>query len=526
MKLRASCSGATVSWLGLVLAFAGCGFRVLTPQLHPSDAVPQSGKQRPVLKVHMKSGELYTLVNWHAAPDGSRVEGTGTRYSIARVAQETRSVSIATSDVALFETNTSQNVSPGGAIVLTIWSTLTGGVAAYCLADPKACFGSCPTFYLDGADPLGRPAAEGFSSSIARALEARDVDAIGGFPAKGGRFAVTMRNEALETHAVRRVRLLVAERPPGGRVLAGPSGSFYRTSEPHAPLSCRAAEGDCLAAVAAADGVERSSPADSHDLATRETVELDFAPTGAGADPTPGVGRLGLVVGARQTLLSTHLFYQTMAYFGTRAGEYLASLERGGPAVAARAMGMARLLGGIDVEVAEGGSAFRPIGSFDEAGPIAGDVRVLPFDASGGTLRVRLRQANGHWRLDQVALVRLSEPVVPRALAPSAVTRGAQADARALELLRRGEGHLVTVPGDAYRIAFELPPSRDGLELFLESEGYYYEWMREAWLAEEDAAMAALVLSDPAAALRRMAGPFKEREASMEQAFWSSRFRR
>ena len=50
--------------------------------------------------------------------------------------------------------------------------------------------------------------------------------------------------------------------------------------------------------------------------------------------------------------------------------------------------------------------------------------------------------------------------------------------------------------------------------------------MREAWLAEENAEMAALVLSDPAQALRRMAGPFKEREAGMEQAFWASRFRR
>ena len=189
-------------------------------------------------------------------------------------------------------------------------------------------------------------------------------------------------------------------------------------------------------------------------------------------------------------------------------------------------MGMARLLGGIDVEVSEGGSEFRPIGSFDEAGPIAGDVRVLPFEATGGPLRVRLRQAKGHWRVDYAALVRLGLPVVPRVLEPSAVERGSRADARALELLRRGEGHLVTVPGDAYRIAFELPPSRDGLELFLESEGYYYEWMREAWLHEENAEMAALVLSDPAQALRRMAGSFKEREDGMEQAFWASRFRR
>ena len=38
--------------------------------------------------------------------------------------------------------------------------------------------------------------------------------------------------------------------------------------------------------------------------------------------------------------------------------------------------------------------------------------------------------------------------------------------------------------------------------------------------------MAALAFTDPAAALRRMASLFKAREESMEEAFWSSRFRR
>ncbi len=84
----------------------------------------------------------------------------------------------------------------------------------------------------------------------------------------------------------------------------------------------------------------------------------------------------------------------------------------------------------------------------------------------------------------------------------------------------------MTVPGDAYRLVFEVPEVDGELELFLESEGYYYEWMREEWLAEEDAAMASLVLSNPAEALRRMAGPFKRHEPEMERAFWASRYRR
>ncbi|HSD28956.1 MAG TPA: hypothetical protein VLL75_16780, partial [Vicinamibacteria bacterium] len=63
------------------------------------------------------------------------------------------------------------------------------------------------------------------------------------------------------------------------------------------------------------------------------------------------------------------------------------------------------------------------------------------------------------------------------------------------------------------------------LEIFLESEGFYYEWMRSEWLAEEDPGMAALALADPAEALRRLAPAYKAEEPHLERAFWASRFR-
>jgi hypothetical protein len=95
-------------------------------------------------------------------------------------------------------------------------------VTAFCIADPKACFGSCPTFYLEGAG--GAPIhAEGFSSSVAPSLEARDVDALyRARPAANGAVTVTMKNEALETHVVRHVKLLAAARPTGGACAGDP----------------------------------------------------------------------------------------------------------------------------------------------------------------------------------------------------------------------------------------------------------------------------------------------------------------
>jgi hypothetical protein len=502
--------------VALVVSLAGC-HRVLEPELHLAGEVPTVPEDLPVLKAHLKSGELCVLEPWRVVESGRRIEGTGALFSVQREPVRQGTLSIAVNDVALFETNRPDSVSPLGTTLLGIMTTVTGALTAYCLSDPKACFGSCPTFYVEGGDP-DRPAAEGFSGSFARALESRDVDALPEIPRGRRRLAVTMRNEALETHAVRRVRLLVAPRREDGvPILHGVDGLFYPAMPLPGPRSCRAGEGSCLAVLDATDGAERYSPADPRDLATREVVELDFA---------PAAGHLGLVVAGRQTLLSTHLFYQSMAYFGPRAGEYLASLEREGPTLEPQATGMARVLGGIEVLMSEGGQGWRSVGTFDEPGPIATDVQVVPFTGTGhGPLRVRLRQAKGHWRIDSVALARLGSPVRPLAVSVFSVEKEGEPDPGARALLTDGDRHLVTFPGEAYRLVFALPESRHPYEAFLETEGYYYEWMREEWLAEENPEMASLVLFDPAEALRRMAGAFKRHEPALEQAFWASRFR-
>jgi hypothetical protein len=83
----------------------------------------------------------------------------------------------------------------------------------------------------------------------------------------------------------------------------------------------------------------------------------------------------------------------------------------------------------------------------------------------------------------------------------------------------------VTAPGDEYRLWFTLPKG-SAYRVFLETEGYYYEWMREAWLAEESPLATATMLLQPREALRRMAPGFKEIEPEMERLFWESRFRR
>ena len=505
--------------LALAGLFSACGFAVQNPHLHAVDQAPKPVKASDVLKVHAKTGELYLLKEWRVAEGGTRLEGFGTRYSVTRnaVARE-QAQSILVADVALLETNDPSAAFPFAAQSLAVLTTFWGSITGVCVADPKSCFGSCPTFY-DDAGSLEAPVAEGFSASIARVLEEQDVDALWSVRPRNGRVVLRMRNEALETHAVRTVRLLLAQRPPGGRVLATAGGRFYEATALRAPRSCRGPEGDCLAAVRAVDGLERASEADAKDLAARETLELEFP---------PAQGTSGLVLSARQSLLTTFLFYQTMAYAGTGGGDLLARLESTGREGAKRALGMARLLGGIDAEVAEPDGGWRAIGSFREAGPLAGDVQVLPFEppSDGGSLRVRLTLAKGNWRLGFVALARLGAPVTPRAIEPLLVERAGRADAEARATLLDPDRYLITLPGDEYRLTFDLPEPVGDPELFLESQGYYYEWQRAEWLKEEDPEMLHLVLARPDEALRRLAGPFKRRERQMQRSFWESRFGR
>lgn len=492
-----------------------CGPGVLTPRLHKVAEAPGLSPNERDLKVHMKSGELYVLESWTLSSDARVLEGIGTRFSVQRDPSGTGTYSLPVDTIALLETNDREVAYSFGEFGLGALTTFWGILSVACAVDPKSCFGSCPTFYLE--DDRERPRAEGFSASIARVLEARDVDALQGARPRGGRLALWMRNEALETHAVRRVRLLAVPRPAGARVFGSADGRFHPASRLLPPSACRGPEGDCLTAVESDDGLERRSVTDPDDLAAREEIELRF--------PRPSAPA-GFVIAARQSLLSTFLFYQTLAYMGRSAGAWLAEVERGTPDEARRLMGMERMLGGLEIDVAWEDGTWRTIGSYQEAGPIAGDVAVYPLELPPGRepLRLRLRAAKGHWRIGWVALAELGPPVEARAIEPDSVEHDGRADAAALELLREGRRHLITQPGDAYRLSFRVPD--EPVELFLESEGYYYEWMRREWLAEEDPAMAALVVARPDEALRRLAGPFKAREAGAEQAFWQSRFGR
>jgi hypothetical protein len=518
-------SGASVALLA-----AACLPSVQRTLHVPADPAPPSGaavvqydaSAPALLKAHLRNGDVVRFSRWTVDSATATIAGSGERFDFNRRSTGEGHMQLPLDSVVLLESN---RLVPGTSAALTVMTGVSLAGTAYCAANPKACFGSCPTIYVgDGRN--AQLEAESFSSSVAPSLEATDLDALPSLRAVRGVATVHVRNEALETHNIRHMTLHVVTHAPHRHAFASEDGRFWIADRVTAPQRCLAAEGDCLTALKASGGAERTTTVDSTDLATREFVHLAF--------PASGALPRGIVLRARQSLVSTYLFYQTLAYLGNHASDWFAALERGDPLAHAQARRAAEALGGIEVQLQDATGTWHTVATSAEHGPLAADVRVLPLPAGSvpsndGLLHVRLRLAKGAWRLDHVALAEALEPATAVALAPARVAReqraGTSDDPAALAALRDSSRLLTTLPGDGLAVMYEVPsaPPAARTSYFLAVRGYYLEWMRRDWLAEQDPLAAAALLADPAAAMRTLAPRFARLEPTMEREFWGSR---
>lgn len=488
-------------------------YRTVKREITPKDSYQTLDNRSPFLKAHMKNGTVYVVSDWRVDTNEKMVAGFGALLSVNRDTLKHGEFSIPIDSVIVFETNVLQESSAVAA--LSIITGISAAVTIACLTNPKACFGSCPTFYASDGNRLILQ-AEGFSSSIAPSLEASDVDALFRAKSQGRKFILEMRNEALETHVVRYVDLLVLPRPRGGRVFKDINGKFWQARGLLPPTSCIEPGGECLSLLRSFDGKERFSLADSINLAKREILEVEFENTEEGP--------VGLVIGARQTLLSTYLLYQTFAWMGSRIGDWFALFGQKKHDPSKSRLG--NLLGRIEVLVQDGQGSWQSVGEAGEHGPLATDTYLIPLPSfhHGKTTKVRLRLTKGNWRIDYLALAKLEGEVTPIRVKPYSVINNGIRDKDALATLCDSTKVLTTLPGDTYTLEYLLPEDMDGRELFLESRGYYLEWMRQEWLDEENPEKLARMFYSTETALRDLAPEFKKSEHSMEDAFWRSRY--
>jgi len=509
----------------IFLAIA-CSTTRIVREFHDPIKLNSSQIHNKSIKLHMTDGCLYLLDSLKSGGNIDSVSGYGSYFNQYRELIKTNKSStgyyfgppfkIPMSGVALFETNDATGLR-GKVVALTLIGVPTLLVSIYCIINPKACFGSCPTFYAwDGQDMSLM--AEGFSSSILRSLEKRDIDMLYRAKSTGSTFNLRLTNEALETHVIKYADLLVVPRSDCERVFATEEGRFFRVSDVRSPSSCKGPEGECLDKVEDMDNNERFSEADQKNLIQKEYVDLEFK--------SVSDGKTGLIIGSRQTFMTTYLFYQSLAYLGNSAGNFAAMIESGDSSLRKHVNKIWDLLGGIQVSVANAKGKWIKAGEIKEMGPIASDVHLIKLPETGTkTVKIRLELTKGLWRIDWLALARLDQPVEPIKISPSQVIPENKNNTYGSVLqLRDTLEPLVTLPGDSYKLVYELPSSSKQYEFFLSSKGYYIEWMRESWIEEENHRKAALLFGFPRIFMRMAAADFKKLEPAMEEMFWKSRY--
>jgi hypothetical protein len=494
------------------------------PQPLAPGSAPAAEHQGPA-KLHLRDGRLVVLDTWRVS--GDTIQGHGREYDVERNFVWAGQAKIKLEDVALVETSKEH---PNPALLpLALITGASIAVSVFCITNPKACFGSCPTFYVRAPPGAGGDGwtlqAEGFSSSVARIFEADDIDDLPEARPRDGAVTVAMRNEALETHMVRRLSLIVVRGPPGAAVLRRAGPGYLAVGRPVPPEACvgPAIDGSACAALAAKDGAEVAIESDGKDLAAGTSITLRY--------PAPGKRDVALVLTARNSLMSTYVLYQMMAFLGRGLGEFMASVERGEPHAVLGLVEFTRLLGGVDVAWRQRDAAFQSAGSLGYIGPIARATRGLSFsvDAPGEPVEVKLTFARAHWKLDAAHLAPVMASDLAPVEVPAQVAEAGGRDAAQVEASLRGRGpYVVTTPGDEIVLRFPVPAEPEGASTgyFLHSRGYYYEWMRDEWLRDEDPGRARAYIDDPARALRELAPSYRALEPSMESVFRASRFAR
>ncbi len=242
-----------------------------------------------------------------------------------------------------------------------------------------------------------------------RFFSASDIDALYNAVPSGRSLALLMKNEALECHVVKDARLLVVPRPPDGRVFKTSDGHFWQTGPMISADSVLTTSGRGDQLVGCLDGKEYFSCADSLDITTRETLDLYFR--------SENLRRPALMIAHRQTLMTTFLLYQTLAYMVKDAGYRLAKLERSDTELRSRVNGPGEKLGWIEVLVQDESGEWQLIDDVGETGPIATDLSLVPLpeDArcTNGSYHVRVRMTKGYWRIDAAVMVDLIGAVQP-----------------------------------------------------------------------------------------------------------------
>lgn len=476
----------------------------------------QKAEKKPALKAHLKGGDLvFIYQNWQIDTLAGTVSGVGQRFNYNRKVIKEGDLQVTMDSVLIYEMNEDLEMEDGlMALVPLAILNVTASIA--CLANPKACFGSCPTFYTEDGTVFAAK-GEGFSNAIAPSLEYGDVDDLM-TTTQSETFKIIMKNEAQETHCLKAVELWALPIDNDQEALMTRDKKFFSSSQQRSPLQASVAGQDILASLLESDKEEYFSLADPDNLASKEELILEFS----AADLN---GQKALLLDFRQSLMTTYFIYSAMAYMGDEVSDIFAKIEREKDLYSQLDNGLKSQLGELEVHLwNQERQEWELQGELYETGPIAMNRQIVTLKDIGAAnnVRIKLVMNKGLWRLDYAALASLDKKLEPIKLRPQGLKKNGGKHLFAKEQLVDSASHLISMPGDYFEMEYHLPDPDQKYALHLYSKGYYMEWMRKEWLGDKNLLKLNQMMNHPKRYLRKEAAAYKEYEMVMEDVFWSS----
>lgn len=405
------------------------------------------------------------------------------------------------------------------------WGAPLTALAVYCLACPKCCFGSCPTVYVPSDNGYVLQ-AELFSKCISRQLEENDLDKLYYSIPSSGEINLRITNEALETHYINKFNLYAVTHSKGIKIYQNNKDEFVQIKDLISSGKIFSSSGNDISELLNEDDNKYFRSDADKILELRKSPVMDFIDIST--TTSPGKDKIKMLIKYRNTLLTTTLLYDVViGSQGINALEWTQKMNED-RIYAMQFKAVYDMFSGIFVEVNKN-NTWIEIGKFQDAGPINWKYSVveIPVENDGGIVEARLKFIPDNVMIDYIAFdtTDSNENFTVEKINPLRITDYTNQKRNDIsEFINEDDNrYLITIPGDCYFFHYDFKkPSDKETSLFIESKGYYNEWIRGNWIKEKNT-LYSFNLFDIQGTLNKLVDSWLENKDLLEQEFFNSR---
>ncbi|MFH5831735.1 hypothetical protein [Halalkalibaculum sp. DA384] len=513
----------------LILFINGCFSSKKAVTVEPTEY--QTGEQiESPAKVFLKDSSL-VIFNEGFTVSGNFIEGPGTQYWL-NYSGDSSQHRIHLDSIATMTTYEEKQT--GGTIlgsaIMGITGTIMAPLSVYCLSCPKCCFGSCPTVYTTDGNKYELE-AELFSYNLSRFFQEVDFDRLTQKPQTDGRFTIRLTNEALETHYINQFKLQAVHHPSNTTAYPTPEGRVALVKDHILPVEVINSDGQDIQAMVRKQDTTWFTGVSSRFDQAENSLSRDWIDLKLQVPET--ANKVTLVLNVRNTLLSTVLFYDVvLASQGVKALEWTRRLNSDS-LYAAFYHAAYSAFSGMDVKIKQKGTnseaVWKTVSSFGDVGPLAWKQQAIElpvYHDENGTMSVRLEWFPDNFMIDFIGYdIGYNEMGKVETVYPDSVANySADLNPYVLEHLESTDSdYLVAYPGDANYFYYHIPQKQEfATTLFLQSSGYYTEWLRGNWISHK-ATDYTFNLFQPEETLEQLKRSWRRDQELLERTFFETK---